>query len=102
MNRLVKVGIVVVALVAVTAAVLVAVDVLQDRRTTVSITGRVPFYADWDLGPRHQVPVGEIGPSKSIKVLRVRYGKDFEAIKVPTGEGQTGWVFSGANVHLAR
>jgi len=100
-SRLVKVGIAVAA-VAVTASALVGLDVVQDRQTTVSITGPAPLYPDWDTGPRYQSAIGVIGPSTSTKVLRVRYGKDFEAIKVRTDAGQTGWVFSGANVHLGR
>lgn len=102
MKRLVIVGIVVAALVAVTASVLVGLDVAQDRRMTVSITGRVALYPDWDTEPRYQSAIGEIGPSTSAKVLRVRYGKDFQAIKVQVDGGQTGWVFGGANVYLGR
>src|SRR4051812_26856821 len=81
---LAKIGSVVAALVAMTVSVLVAVDVAQDRGMKVSITGSVPLYPDWDAGPQYQTAIGEIGPSTSAKVLRVRYGKDFEAIKLRT------------------
>jgi len=101
-NRWTKIGIVVAAAVAGAVSAMVAVDVARDRGSTVSITGNVPFYAEWDPGPRGQSAIGEIGPSTSAKVLRVRYGKDFQAIKLRTDAGQTGWVFSGANVHLRK
>ena len=102
MKRLAKIGIVVGALVALTVSLLVAVDVVGDRGTKVSITGNVPVYPEWDADPRYQSAVGEVGPSTSTKVLRVRYGKDFQAIKLRTDAGQTGWVFGGANVRLVR
>ena len=58
LTRLVNVGIVVAALVAVTvtASVLVAVDVVHDRRMTVSITDRVPSLPR--LGSWSTAPVG--------------------------------------------
>jgi hypothetical protein len=99
-TRLAKIGGVVAALVAMMVFVLVAVDVVQDRKLKVSITGAVPLYPEWDAGPRYQSEIGEIGPSTSTKVLRVRYGKAFEAIKVRTDAGETGWVFTDASVHL--
>jgi hypothetical protein len=65
----------------------VGVDVLQDRRTTVSITGHVPLYPDWDAGPRYQSAIGEIGPARSTKVLQVRYGQGLRGDQGPDGCG---------------
>jgi hypothetical protein len=34
------------------------------------------------------------------RALRVRYGKDFESIKVETSRGRTGWVVGGGGVRV--
>ena len=63
---------------------LIAADVARDRALRVSIPKAVPMYANWGMvdGRGSSTPVGTIGPTVEQQVLRVRLGKDFEAIRV--------------------
>lgn len=76
-------------------------DIAEDREHVVSVVGMEPVYGL----PPHEYPqtnpvVGEVRPGQSLKVLRVRYGKDFEALRVELPNGQIGWVLSGGGVRV--
>ena len=89
------------AVVAVIAAALWLADVAADRRYVVAVVGPEPLLSL----PPHEYPkvnpvVETLLPGQSLRVLRVRYGKDFEAFKVEAPSGRSGWVLSGGGVHV--
>lgn len=89
---------------AVSVAVLIAIwgaDVLSDRQYVIAVVAPAPQYAL----PPHEYPnpnpvMTNLSPGQSLRVLRVRYGKDLEALQVETPDGRTGWVVSGAGIKV--
>lgn len=76
-------------------------DVSADRRYVLAVVSPEPIYSL----PPHTYPesnpiVKELTPDQPLRVLRVRYGKDFEAIQVQTPSGQVGWILSGGGVRV--
>lgn len=77
------------------------IDVLADRRYRVAIVAPAALYSL----PPHEYPesnpvVAVLPPGQSVRVLRVRYGKDFEALRVETLDGQVGWLLGGEGVKV--
>jgi len=82
-------------------AVLLVADVYADRQYRVAVVAPVPLYTL----PPHKYPLSNpvlatLAPGQALRVLRVRYGKDFEALRVETPDGQVGWVFGGGPVRV--
>ena len=76
-------------------------DVLGDRRLQVEGMGGAPLYS---LQP-HEYPslnpkISTLRAEEQLRVLRVRYGKDFEARKVETKGGHVGWVIGGEGIRV--
>ncbi|MFL1456366.1 hypothetical protein ACJO5Y_18145 [Marinobacter sp. GN3S48] len=77
-------------------------DIITDRAKVVEVTAPVPAYNDWECGYSNQPGcsvVFEVGEDAEYDVQRIRYGKDFMAIKIQQG-GLIGWVFSGKAVRV--
>ena len=76
-------------------------DALMDRSISVVVEGEAPLYAlppqDY---PASNPQIGTLKPGDSAKVTRSGYGKDFQAVRVETASGQTGWVVLGTGVRL--
>ena len=76
-------------------------DVIGDRRYEVDVVGTAPLYSL----PPHEYPrsnplIETLRQGEHLRVLRVRYGKDFEALKVQTDRGHIGWVISGEGIKV--
>lgn len=76
-------------------------DVLGDRQYRADVIGPAPLYSL----PPHEYPasnplVSTLRPGEHLRVLRVRYGKDFEALKVETEDGHVGWVIGGEGINV--
>ena len=87
--------------IAVLCALAYGADVLMDRRNVAVVESAAPLYAL----PPHEYPesnpvVATLPIGHAIRVLRVRYGKDFEALQVEAASGQIGWVISGEGVKV--
>lgn len=72
-----------------------------DRRYVLAVVSPEPVYSL----PPHTYPesnpiVETLTPGQPLRVLRVRYGKDFEAVQVQTPTGQVGWIISGGGVRV--
>lgn len=96
-----KRSVIAIAAVSFTAAAFWLADVAADRRYVVAVVGPESLLAL----PPHEYPginpsVETLQPGQSLQVLRVRYGKDFEALKVQAPSGHTGWVLSGGGVRV--
>lgn len=74
-------------------------DVMQDRSKSITIRSRMAIYRDWDR-LKDQDPneiVDTVEPGEKLKVLRIRYGKDYRAVKVEKGNGSVGWMMTQGN-----
>ncbi|MBC3880624.1 hypothetical protein H8K35_03110 [Undibacterium sp. LX40W] len=76
-------------------------DVIGDRSYQVVVVSpaRLLSIAPTDYPDKNPV-VTTIKPGESLKVIRVRYGKDFETLKVETTSGNVGWVIPGDGVKV--
>jgi hypothetical protein len=75
---------------------LVVYDIHQDRQNNIVLDEEVPAYADWAPYPaKTQKPLFMLPKQTSIKVERIRYGKDYMAVYVEAQSGKRGWIFTG-------
>ncbi|MFO6423574.1 hypothetical protein [Motilimonas sp. KMU-193] len=77
-------------------------DIANDRGKEVKILESVEAFNDWECGYQNQSGcnvVFEVNPNSTFKVKRIRYGKDFMAVKI-SQDGSSGWVLSGKSVHV--
>jgi len=81
----------------------VGYDILQDRQHIVVTEEPVPAYADWQPYPTKEMKPLFMLPAKTdTKVRRIRYGKDYMAIKVQSEKGQMGWIFYGKTIKIKK
>jgi len=74
-------------------------DVRADQNKAINILKATPFYEDW--GAISSTPfIGTVEPNEKLKVLRIRYGKDFMYVKVERIGGATGWIIFSDGVVL--
>ncbi len=76
-------------------------DILSDRAYRIAIVEPTPLYSI----PPHEYPksnpvLATLAPGAQIQVLRLRYGKDFQAFRVETNTGLVGWVIGGGSVKV--
>ncbi|RUO35092.1 hypothetical protein [Aliidiomarina soli] len=77
-------------------------DIGTDRTKVVEITAPVPAYTDWECGYANKSGcsvVFEVEADAKYDVQRIRYGKDFMAIKIQEG-GSSGWIIYGEAVQV--
>ena len=91
----------VVVVIALVIAALWGSDILSDRAYRIVIVEPAPLYSI----PPHEYPktnpvVATLAPGTSVQVLRLRYGKDFQAFRVETDAGLVGWVIGGRSVKV--
>ncbi|WP_211227204.1 hypothetical protein [Saccharospirillum impatiens] len=70
-------------------------DIATDRAKVVEITTPVSAYPDWECGYSNQSGCSVVFKTRTdakYGVHRIRYGKDFIAIKIQQ-HGLSGWVF---------
>jgi hypothetical protein len=67
-------------------------DIVKDRNKTINILKVIPLYKEWEPLNGQEV-VSSAEPGEKLKVLRIRYGKDYMAIKVGKENGLIGWAF---------
>ncbi len=78
-------------------------DIFQDRQHIVLTDESVSAYTDWEPYPTKEMkPIFILPPKTSAKVKRIRYGKDYMAIKVESQNGQIGWIFSGQPFNIKK
>jgi hypothetical protein len=78
-------------------------DIYIDRQQVVNTLQSVAFYTDWKCGLKcgEKNRIGEIPSGMRFKVLRIRYGKDYMAIKVQYNR-KKGWlIYSSDELELA-
>ena len=77
-------------------------DIHSDRQNIVTTLQKVPFYSDWVCGLNcgSEDRLGEIPSGNRLKVLRIRHGKDFMAIKIEFNS-KSGWlIYSSGDLVL--
>ena len=77
------------------------VDVIDARSYELTVIGAAPMYSL----PPHEYPksnpiAATLQPGQAVRVLRHRYGKDFQAFRVETLDGRVGWVVGGEGIEV--
>lgn len=90
-----------IAILAIGAGGFVGYDIFQDRQNIVVTEESVPAYPDWQPYPSKEMKPVFLLPAKTdVKVKRIRYGKDYMAIKVESEKGDMGWIFYGHSFRI--
>lgn len=76
-------------------------DLVDDRRYEIKILREVPIYPEWEPLNGQEV-IGAVRPGEQVKVLRIRYGKDYRAIRVQRENDSTGWLIPVDQVELSK
>ena len=76
-------------------------DIITDRSYKVAVVKAAPLYSL----PPYEYPkanplIATLQAGQPIRVLRMRYGKDFQAFRVETESGIEGWVIGGEGVQV--
>ncbi len=83
-------------IVAIAIGCFVGYDIYQDRQNNLVLNEPVPVYANWRPYPtKEQKPIFILPAQATVKVKRIRYGKDYMAVRVETQTGKSGWIFTG-------
>jgi hypothetical protein len=83
---------------------LVARDIWNDRQHQIIISSEVPIFSDprVDCGRGGPVPIASVRPGEDVKVLRIRYGKDCQTVRISGAAGQSGWLLVEEGVVLRK
>jgi len=74
-------------------------DILMDRSVSITVVAETPMYALPPQGyPASNPQVATLRPGEAVKVTRTGHGKDFEAFRVESSSGVSGWVVGGRGV----
>jgi hypothetical protein len=79
-------------------------DIHIDRQQLVNTLQSVAFYTDWKCGQKcgeQNKKIGEIPSGIRLKVLRIRYGKDYMAIKVQYNRKKGWFIYNSNELELA-
>jgi len=79
-----------------------ALDVINDRQDRVVVTDILEVYATSEPPGRDHshLVVASVTPAETLKVLRLRYGKDYMVIRVKLPNGQQGYIFYGDHFRI--
>ena len=79
-----------------------ALDVISDRQHRVVVTDALDVYATSEPPWRDHSNsvVASVTPADSLKVLRIRDGKDFMVIRVKLPNAQQGYIFYGDHFRI--
>jgi hypothetical protein len=76
-------------------------DVIADRAYKVEIVLPAPLLSISPVDyPKVNPVLLTLKPGSPVKVLRMRYGKDFQTFRVETSEGIVGWIIGGEEVKV--
>ena len=89
------------AIVAVLALAGWGADVASDRRYQLAVVEATPLLSHSPLEYlSSNPPLATLQPGQPVKVLRMRYGKDFQTFKIETTSGTVGWVIGGRGIRV--
>ncbi len=66
-------------------------DIHRDKKKILNIVKPIPIFDDWKKSEK-QNKIAEIHPGEKVKVSRIRYGKNYMAIKVLREDLTKGWL----------
>jgi hypothetical protein len=93
------------ALLATAIAGLTAHDIHNDRSHSVEVLAPTVLVAEarpQNYGETHNRVLTTLAPGSQITVLRIRYEKDFMAIRIRTDSDLKGWVIFGPTIEVTR
>jgi hypothetical protein len=78
-------------------------DVAKDKKSTLFVSATTTAYNDWECGNITESckETFKLSANTNHNVYRIRYGKDFMAIKVKNNN-QAGWVIYGPSTKLVK
>lgn len=92
---------VIVGLFVLVGAVLWGGDILADRSITLAVVAPAPLYSLSPIDYEKSNPIlSMVPPGQHLKVMRMRYGKDFQTFHVETETGALGWVIGGEGIKV--
>lgn len=77
-------------------------DIAQDKKNRIKVVSKVSVYDQWECGdPLYKgcVELFSLEANTDHQVERIRYGKDYMAIKIQKNN-LSGWVTYGKNVKI--
>ena len=96
-----RVGMGLLAVLLLAVGILWARDVAIDRSYKLAVTGPTPLYSSSPIERSSSNPVvAVLQPGEPVRVLRMRYGKDFQTFQVETKNGPTGWLVYGNSIKV--
>ena len=82
---------------------MVGYDIFRDRQNIIATEAPIPAYTDWKPYPgKDQTPLFVLPANARVRAKRIRYGKDYMAVRVQDEEGRSGWIFSGYSFRLKK
>ncbi|MGD0169770.1 MAG: hypothetical protein ABSE54_08610 [Smithella sp.] len=82
---------------------MIGYDIHQDQQNTIITSAPVPAYADWEPCPTKEMkPIFTLSANTITNVKRIRYGKDYMALRVAGPKGEQGWVFYGSSFRIKK
>ena len=66
-------------------------DIYSDRSKSITILEKSDLFNDFERFSDEDI-IGEVLPSERLKILRIRYGKQFLYVKVKKENGIEGWL----------
>lgn len=78
-------------------------DAIDARSYDIAVTEPAPMYSlPLHEHPRTNPVAETLQPGQALRVIRHRYGKDFQTLCVETLDGHVGWVIGGEGIAVRR
>lgn len=77
-------------------------DIKQDKEHVLIVNKDSTVYDDWKCGYTCNAQKFKVFEGQKYDVLRIRYGKDFMALKIESKNGLLGWAILTENYELAK
>lgn len=74
-------------------------DLKEDRAKTIKVLKTTPMFSDWEA-ISGTPSIGNVEPGEKLKVLRIRYGKNFMNVKIEKEDGSVGWLIMDSYVEM--
>jgi len=77
------------------------IDVQRDKKKKVKIVKPLPVFNGWKRS-KEQQKIADVEHGENLKVARIRYGKDYMAIKIQREDKSNGWlIYQRGSIELA-
>ena len=77
-------------------------DITQDKENILIVKKDSVVFDDWKCGYQCKTSKFKIFEGEQYNVLRIRYGKDFMALKIESKNGLLGWAILNENYEVTK